>query len=124
MEFKKLCEEHNRMCKNYSINHNEKNCPLRPIVAYCSYCQFACMKNPEISEKIISDWVELHPRKTMLDVVLEKFPNIRMLDCGSPVTCPGNMEPSWKADSVHGCIFNADGSPDCYNCWRRPVPEE
>lgn len=124
MEFKMLCNELTRMCESYTAKDQRHGCPIRTRVDYCVNCERWCIENPEISEKIISDWVELHPRKTMLDVVLEKFPNIKMFSSGCPVTCPVTLELSWKSDNCSGGAYYCSGAADCYNCWRRPVPEE
>lgn len=126
MEFKKFCEEHSRMCKHYSINHDEKNCPLRSIAAYCCYCQYACMKDPDMAENIVVKWKSEHPCQTMLSVVKEKFPSIALNEKGVPMVCPQHLCDAWSNSENGGCVLISGSkyASNCVACWTRPVPDD
>lgn len=64
---------------------------------------------------IVQKWAEEHPRKTMLQDFLEKYPN-EPLGCGDnlPTICPCDLsyESEWDCEGTQ-----------CFDCWNRPLEE-
>lgn len=59
-------------------------------------------------------WDIDHPSKTMLQDVLEKLPNLKLQQDGTPAFCPGDIGYSEPENCVGRCI-------ECIDCWNRPV---
>ena len=69
--------------------------------------------------EIIEKWSKEHPRKTMLQDFLEKYPNAPLNDDGVPDACPYHLGYT-KEDK---CNFSFDGRFKCFDCWSRPMEE-
>lgn len=126
MEFKKFCEERDRMCKYYSSDKHEYDCPLRTITAYCCYCESSCMNSSDKAEMIVANWMRNHPPVTMLSVVKEKFPSIALNEKGVPKVCPHHLCDAWFNSENGGCILTSGNNieSNCVDCWTRPVPDD
>lgn len=73
------------------------------------------MSYPERAIEIIEKWSEEHPRKTLLQDFLEKYPKARLRDNGTPKdVCPYSL----GYEEHKGCC---DGR--CMKCWNRPLEE-
>lgn len=69
------------------------------------------------AEKIISDWVKEHPKKTYLSELLEQFPNTPLSGNGTPVEiCPAFL----GLKNITNC------GPDvsCEVCWNQEVKND
>jgi len=64
----------------------------------------------------VQQWSEEHPEKTMLQDLLEKYPNTPMkLDDNAPMICPHHLGyPEREGDCEN----------DCLDCWNRPLEVE
>lgn len=96
----------------------------------CSYCPFSQKNNgveiycdgleilyPERAVEIIEKWSQEHPRKTMLQDFLEKYPKARLEKNGTPKdVCPENLG---YCEEIY-CHTNKG---DCLACWNRPLEE-
>lgn len=70
--------------------------------------------NVESFEKMVTKWAEAHPEKTMMDVLLEKFPNVQRKTDEAPIVCPYHLGL---------CESNLCPTNNCLDCWNRPAPE-
>ena len=115
MDAVKFIKERLRMCKGY------KNC------VECSLCynktrvDMDCNtyihEYPEQAVAIIEKWSQEHPRKTMLQDFLEKYPKARLEKNGTPKdVCPKNLG---YCEGIY-CEIN---KLDCVACWSRPLDE-
>lgn len=78
-------------------------------------CKFFLIDYPEEAVTIIEKWAEEHPQKTMLQDVLEKYPNAP-LDVDIPKFCPSHLGyEKYKPDFCK--------SSECRKCWNRPLEE-
>ena len=72
---------------------------------------------PEQAIEIIEKWSQEHPRKTMLQDFLEKYPNAKLLKNGIPNSvCPDNLG---YCGDINCSLFEGD----CVACWNRPLEE-
>ena len=94
-------------CSNISCS----NCPLfierKGKIPHC-----ADMEYPIEATEIVRKWAEEHPRKTMKDVLLEKFPNAQ-LDSSTqrPLVCASDLGFCTDCPSVDNCEI----------CWNTEV---
>lgn len=103
-------KERNRMCNFYKCC-KIKGCPAENL---------SCDSLEEITIqgfKLIRDveqWSKEHPRKTILQDFLEKYPNAELNDDGIPKPCPYWL--GYKDMPFCNRIR-------CVECWNRPVEE-
>ena len=72
---------------------------------------------PEEAVAIVEKWSQEHPRKTMLQDFLEKYPKARLEKNGTPKdVCPKNLG---YCEGIY-CEIN---KLDCVACWSRPLEE-
>lgn len=99
-----LLETLNRMCNRY------------PTCAGCPLDKTKCDRVKE-GMKLIEDWGNNNPRKTYLNVLLEKFPNTILDNEGVPNTfCPSDLG---LKDIQEDCSMAAD----CKQCWSQLYEE-
>ncbi len=113
MEIKKYFEERIRMLNSYGRIKREcdgVNCHECPF----NKKDYGCNLNTLESVDIVEKWSKEHPQKTMLQDLLEKYPNIQLNDRGIPRDlCPHSLGYS------KGCRLS-----NCITCWNRPLEEE
>ena len=81
------------------------------------YCEALEIVYPERAIEIVEEWSQEHPRKTMLQDFLEKYPNARLEKNGTPKdVCPENLG---YCEEIY-CHTNKG---DCLACWNRPLEE-
>lgn len=126
MEFKKFCEERDRMCEYYTRKDQFGYCPIRQRIDYCCECGNYCLDNPLNAESLISEWIIKHPAPTLLSAVMEKFPSIALNEKGVPRVCPHHLCDAWFHPENGGCVFTSGSNPelDCVACWTRPIPDD
>ena len=78
-------------------------------------CKFFLIDYPEEAVAIIEKWADEHPEKTMLQDLLEKYPNT-LLDDGIPRFCPHHL-------GYTKCEPDFCSSIKCKICWNRPLEE-
>lgn len=108
-------KERNRMCDFY------KSCKIKGCPAENLSCD--SLEEIEIQGfKLIKDveqWSKEHPRKTMLQDFLDKFPNAPLESDGTPSLCP------YKCGYTReNCCKKFNPHPaykTCLECWNRPV---
>lgn len=112
LNFKK---ERTRMCRSHQDCYK---CPLENEMSY--YCT---LENPEIEDitqeaiNIVQKWSDEHQSKTLLDDLLEKFPNTPIeKQHGSPKLCPNDLGYE-KFDKYCGRVGG------CRKCWGRTLEE-
>ena len=106
-------KEYDRMC---DIQVTCKKCPFSMERVTCS-CDHFIKKNPEKAVDIVQKWAEEHPVKTMLQDLLEKYPNVILDDRGVPkFNCPYYL----GYEKKNSCPNN---DTDCVKCWNRPLEE-
>lgn len=96
------------------------DCPLSDCNnATKETCDNFMMLYPEGAEEILTKWAEEHPQKTILQDFLEKYPNAKMDEDGTPEgPCPYHL----GYDDDDDCIYE-DTYTCCKKCWNRPLEE-
>lgn len=116
MDAVKFIKEKLRMCNNikdckdcgFSYLNNKTN----------KHCETYVKEYPEEAVAIVEKWSQEHPRKTMLQDFLEKYPKARLRDNGTPKdVCPDTLG---YCEEVLDCIID---KTDCVACWNRPLEE-
>lgn len=111
LEFLK-CKD--RICRTYACNV----CPIwrsRPDQA--EGCGIFLRKYPEKAISIVEKWSKEHPRKTILQDFLEKYPNALLEMDGTPRICLKEL--GYPTDGYSkGCEC------DCVPCWNRCMETE
>jgi len=113
MDAVEYLKEKGRMTKKCNINC--KDCPLRNNGTAHTDCDFLEENMPEQAVAIVETWAKEHPVKTYLSVLLEKLPNIKLHNNGTPLHCPSHY---FKASNVDCHKVR------CWDCWNREYKEE
>ena len=92
-------------CPLFSHNHDEVSDSI------CGCFELAC---PEKAIAIVQKWAEEHPVKTLLQDLLEHYPNGKLGLKGIPAFCP----------SLLGYSIEQCGEINCIECWGRPMEEK
>lgn len=71
-------------------------------------------KFPEAAEKVVREWVEKHPFKTLCMDFFEKFPDAEKIDGKVPYVCAMRIYPGIE------CIVR-NHRTQCEECWDRPL---
>ena len=100
---KNYLKETQRMCDYYS--DCLEGCPAT------NFCKGTVRHNTSL-ELVIQAWSDLHPQKTYLEDLMEKYPNVPRNFNGRPRFCPGTL----GLENVPVC-----GDSDCYECWNQPL---
>ncbi|CDA90575.1 uncharacterized protein BN553_01567 [Firmicutes bacterium CAG:238] len=90
-------------------------CPLsRDNNDFDSICGDFEIEHPIEATEIVRKWAEEHPRKTMKDILLEKFPNAK-LDSSTqrPLACAFAL----------GLCPKCTPFDDCEDCWNTEAKE-
>lgn len=96
-------------CSNCPLNSNNNRSKLS--------CKELETLYPEEVVVIVEKWSQEHPRKTMLQDFLEKYPKAKLCENDSPYcTCPENLG---YCEETY-CETN---KLDCVACWNRPLEE-
>ena len=114
MDAVKFLKERKRMCDSFRDSSCE-GCLIYAIDIGTGCFDFQD-DHPKQTVEIVEKWAEEHPRKTILQDFLEKYPNAIMEDGGFPEPCP-YFSPEKYA------IFLGT-SDTCINCWSEPLSEE
>lgn len=113
-------KEKKRMCKSYGL-----------FCAGCGiyrekggrFCEEFTRDFPEKAIAIVEKWLEEHPRKTILQDFLEKYPKAVLDEYGIPFNiCPYYLgyEKSPEDDNE---LCNSTEPDSCAKCWNRPLEE-
>ena len=79
------------------------------------YCEELEILYPEQAVAIVEKWSDEHPRKTMLEGFLEKYPKAMLREDGMPYgICPYML----GYGEARECIYLS-----CKACWSRPLEE-
>lgn len=118
MEFVKAMKIKERMCEdNISACID---CPFTPENnGIGDSCDDFITLYPEKAEKILIKWAKEHPQKTILQDFLEKYPNAKLDEDGTPKgPCPYHL----GYDDDDDCIYE-DTYTCCKKCWNRPLED-
>ena len=112
MEVREFFKEYKRMCANYP-SCSDDNCPLNGLTDGCDH--FIGIDEEVIST--VEKWAAEHPRKTILQDFLEKYPDAKLQADGTPIViCPHTLGyPICENCDING--FN------CVACWNRPLED-
>lgn len=107
-----IYEMSKRMCNGT----NCEDCPLHK--AANTVCLIGLIKDYEIKKvaeqlEVLYEWVKEHPQKTYKEVFLEKLPNAKTDEAGTPITC---------RDVAFGIVKRC--TTNCTECWNEPYKEE
>lgn len=112
MDAVKFFKERRRMCLSYD---KCKGCPCEernPVSCNPSTLEI------ETLVKVVEQWSQEHPQKTMIQDFFEKFPNAPRTVDGLPFPCP--FECGYSKNNK--CPFGKNApSDDCSKCWFRPL---
>lgn len=115
-------KEKNRMTKKCSIS-----CADCPLSSENNTTGFACSDfqgvHPEIAVSIVEKWSKEHPRKTILQDFLEKYPKAELIHNKFPEICPYSLGYATNEK----CFLDTEErfcSKECEECWNRPLEEE
>lgn len=105
-----------RICGFYT-----EGCQECPLSSYNNGAGTGCSKftkqEPEKCIEIMKKWTEEHPRKTIVQELLEKYPDVRINNRGiPPELCPSDLGYS----EAEKC---GTGNNICVKCWNRPLEE-
>lgn len=109
---KNYFKEKKRLTKGCSID-----CNLCVLGSRNNSTGYTCGKFeqefPEQAIDKIQKWSDEHPEKTMLKDLLEKYPNLLLVDNKNPYMCPYHLG---YEEYPHCGDF-----ADCLACWSRPI---
>ena len=100
-----------RMCKSYN---SCGDCPLRGGCMGCP-TEECDMDNIYRVIKTVDEWSKVHPIKTRLTDLLEKYPDAPMDENGAPIFCVKNL--GYEINCSIGDCSN------CMKCWDIPLEE-
>lgn len=107
-------KERNRMTKKCSISCSECGISYENNGEKYTCDVFEC-DFPEKAISIVQKWAEEHPKKTILQDFLEKYPNVEIDEDGLPNLCPSFL--GFKEFNKCGC------KKACKDCWNSPLEE-
>lgn len=106
-------KELKRMCDSYP------SCLICPLFNWSNEYRVKChvfQKNhPEKAVELVEKWSKEHPAKTIKDDFLEKHPNAKMRDDGTPVSCAKYLGYKVGIDGKCPVIIG------CGECWNTPL---
>lgn len=125
MDAIKYFEEKKRMLNSVGRMGNKcdgVSCLICPISLRNNGSELDCgafeIIHPEQAVAIVEEWSQEHPQKTMLSDFLEKYPNAKLNNDGTPYRiCPHELGYCDKVDECKPFIR------DCVSCWNRPLEE-
>ena len=117
MEFNYLIERA-RMLNSFGRTSemcNGVNCDDCPLNGDNKGCDYFEGEHPLEATEIVRKWAEEHPRKTMKDILLEKFPNAKLDSITQrPLACAFTL----------GLCPKCTPFGDCEECWNTEVKNE
>ena len=109
MDAVKYLKEKQRMCEKYM---DCLDCPLDEVKSkHHITCVMTEKTHSEEVVEIVEKWSKENPQKTMLQDLLEKFPNLPKDGFGIPKVCPETL----------GYESNTQCNCSCLDCWNRPL---
>lgn len=115
MDAVKFFKERRKMCLSYD---ECKGCPCEernPVSCNPSTLEI------ETLVKVVEQWSQAHPQKTMMQDFFEKFPNAPKREDGTPCACPAHLG-YVKGNDGRNCeceLFDYI----CTECWSRPLED-
>lgn len=109
MDAVQFIKERNRICRKY-FPDGCIGCPLKDISG-CNHLEFMRNKEEDIVS-VVEQWSKEHPQKTILQDLLEKYPEVILEDDGTPDFCPMSL-----GYAAPGC----ERSSSCEACWNTPL---
>lgn len=114
MKALEFLREWHRMCQKYPFC---SDCPMEDSSSRsCMPCKWV-FNDIEKVIATVKKWAKEHPRKTILQDFLEKYPNAPLSKEGIPKTCAISL--GLKKETIEGCY-----EKECKDCWNTPVEEE
>lgn len=121
MDAVKFLKERKRMCDSFRDSSCE-GCLIYAIDIGTGCFGFQD-DHPKQTVEIVEKWAEEHPRKTILQDFLEKYPNAELIHNKFPEICPHSLGYATNKE----CFLDTDEqfvSEECEECWNRPLEEE
>lgn len=112
-------KEKKRMCKSYGMFC--AGCEIYRKKGEC-FCEEFIRDFPEEAIAIVEKWSKEHPQKTLLQDLLEKYPNAELRYNKFPEICPYSL----GYETNENCFLDTDEqffSEECEECWNRPLEE-
>lgn len=118
MDALKYFQEKARMTKVDSTGHCRIDCEDCGLSQYNNEYNLTCVRLERLYPKeaiaIVQKWSEEHPVKTLLQDLLEHYPNCKLGLKGIPAFCP----------SLLGYSIEQCGEINCIECWGQPMEEK
>ena len=109
-------KEFSRMCKYVP---SCKKCDMNFVGEFGATCYEDCMSTLQCErhmsdiQKIVQNWSDEHPQRTFLNDFLEKYPNGKLSEDGTPKgICPRTL--GYSEDDA--CV-----GMSCLECWNQPI---
>lgn len=98
------------------------DCCKCPVGCECSGCCIDYLiDNPQKAEQKIMKWAKEHPQKTILNKLLENYPNTPVYKNGIPMRlCPRDVG---YDESECECVRCDSKEEICLKCWNRLLEE-
>lgn len=87
-------------------------------------CGAYIKKHPEQAVAIVEKWAKEHPRKTLLQDFLEKYPKAPIEDGAVPAVCPFQLGYETESEKDKNGYCESAGKDSCRKCWNRPLEEK
>lgn len=122
MDAVRFLKERKRMCNSFGGN----SCTGCKI--YIKKGTMMCLefqgKFPEQTVDIVEKWAKEHPRKTLLQDFLEKYPKAIIEDGAFPAACPFQFGYETESEKDKNAYCESTARDSCRRCWNRPLEEE
>lgn len=102
-----------RLCKTVDC---AEYCPVRIARdnTRSGYCMSFLRSHPEEAVKVVEEWVEENPMKTLKNDFLEKYPDAPLINDRIPFVCARHLYPNISCEKGVGHSY-------CSECWDRPL---
>lgn len=122
MDAVEFLKEKKRMCDFFWCNGGYRSCAKCGLYSRNNYTKQGCdifvYEHPQNAVEVVKKWSEEHPRKTLLQDFLEKYPNAKIDPDGTPDFCPSALGYYGIDECVGEFCVNY-----CKECWGRYIDE-
>lgn len=114
-----------RLCKSKEVGCEAcATCKMWFLDKEQGGCKASAMKDPQRAIKIVQEWSDEHPPKTLLTEFLKLFPKTELNGMGIPDIAPcklGLVELNSKC--IENCVHQYCLGIPCKECWDTPIEE-
>lgn len=121
MDAVKFLKERKRMCDSFRDSSCE-GCLIYAIDIGTGCFDFQD-DHPKQTVEIVEKWAEEHPRKTILQDFLEKYPKALIEDGAFPAACPFQLGYETESEKDINAYCESTERDSCRRCWNRLLEE-